>query len=271
MTDIVRKIILVALGLIWLTPVYLIVVNAAKTQGEYASTSPWQATGLTGLVDNVVAAWERGELGGAFTSTILYSVTGPIVAVLIGAAAGYAIVALQLRRGFMWFVLIFCSSIFPIQMLLMPLFFWYVDWHLYNTRWGLILIYAVISVSFSAFVMRNFFTGIAHQVFEAAVVDGASAWRIFWGIYLPLARPALIALFILQATGVWNDLLLGLTLTKSEEIRPLMASLAALTGNYGGSTAPILLAGGLIVSIPTVVLFLSTQRAFSRGLSLGQF
>ncbi|WP_426186144.1 carbohydrate ABC transporter permease [Microbacterium sp. TWP3-1-2b2] len=271
MSDTIRKSLLVLLGLIWLAPVYLIIVNAAKTQPQYAATSPWQATGFDGLFENVAAAWTRGDLSGAFTSTIIYSVVAPTLAVLIGAAAGFAIVALRLKHGFVWFVIIFCSTVFPIQMLLMPLFLWYADWDLYDTRWGLILVYAVTSVSFAAFVMRNFFTGIAHQVFEAAVVDGASSWRIFWRIYLPLARPALVALFILQATGVWNDLLLGLTLTKSEDIRPLMASLAALTGNYGGSTAPVLLAGGVIVSIPTVLLFLATQRAFSRGLSLGQF
>lgn len=271
MSDTIRKTLLVVLGLIWLAPVYLIIVNAAKTQPEYAATSPWQPASFAGLFDNIAAAWTRGELDGAFTSTIIYSIVSPTLAVLIGAAAGFAIVALRLKHGFTWFVVIFCSTVFPIQMLLMPLFLWYVDWDLYNTRWGLILIYAVTSVSFAAFVMRNFFTGIAHQVFEAAVVDGASAWRIFWRIYLPLSWPALVALFILQATGVWNDLLLGLTLTKTEDVRPLMASLAALQGNYGGATAPILLAGGLIVSIPTVVLFLSTQRAFSRGLSLGQF
>jgi len=141
----------------------------------------------------------------------------------------------------------------------------------YDTRAGLILIYAVTSLAFAAFVMRNFFAGIAYQVFEAATVDGASAWRIFWAIYLPLATPALVAIFILQATLVWNDLLLGLTLSRSEEIRPLMASLASLQGQYGGATAPILLAGGMIVSLPTIVLFLATQRAFRRGLSLGQF
>lgn len=271
MPGVIRRVVLVLIGLVWLAPTYLILVNAAKTQSEYAGTSPWQPAGITGLIENAAAAWERGELSGAFTSTALYALVSPLLSVIIGAAAGYAIVALRLRHGFAWFVVIFCSTVFPIQMLLSPLFIGYVRLDLYDTRWGMVLIYTVTSISFSAFVMRNFFTGIAHHLFEAAVIDGATTWRIFWRIYLPLARPALVAVFILQATAVWNDLLLGLTLTRSEEIRPLMASLAALQGNYGGSTAPILLAGGLIVSIPTVVLFLATQRVFRRGLSLGQF
>jgi len=198
-------------------------------------------------------------------------VVGPGLAVLVGAAAGFAIVALRLRHGFVWFVVIFAATVLPMQMLLMPLFIGYVETGLYDTRTGMILVYTVISVPFAAFVMRNFFTGIAHQVFEAAVMDGASAWRIFWRIYLPMSTSALVAVFILQATLIWNDLLLGLTLTQSAGTRPVMTALSALQSTYGGSTMPTVLAGGLLVSVPTVVLFLLTQRVFTRGLALGQF
>ncbi|MFI7275642.1 carbohydrate ABC transporter permease [Streptomyces sp. NPDC049879] len=266
-----RKAAVIVLGLVWLAPIYLMLVNAAKPEDTYVDSSAWVPADISGLWDNINTAWTRGHLSESFSATAVYSVTAPALSVLIGAAAGYAIVALRLRAGFLWLVVIFTSSVFPLQMLLMPLFTGYVDFDLYDTRLGMILIYTVVSVAFTSFVMRNFFSGIARQTFEAAIVDGASTWRIFWRIYLPMSTPALVALFILQATSVWNDLLLGLTLTRSEEVRPLMASLAALQGNYGGATMPVLLAGGLIVSIPTVLLFLFTQRFFARGLSLGQF
>lgn len=86
-----------------------------------------------------------------------------------------------------------------------------------------------------------------------------------------MSRPALFAVFILQSTFIWNDLLLGLVLTQSKDNRPIMALLTALQSTYGGSTMPVVLAGGLLVSIPTVALFLATQRTFTRGLALGQF
>src|SRR5690606_7690540 len=105
----------------------------------------------------------------------------------------------------------------------------------------------------------------------AAVMDGATTWRIFWRIYLPMSRSALVAVFILQATFVWNDLLLGLALSQSGDVRPLMTALTSMQSTYGGSQLPTVLAGGLLVSLPTVVLFLSTQRFFTRGLNLGQF
>lgn len=271
MADKVRKGSLVLIGLLWLTPIYLMIANSAKTDEQYGVVSVWQTVGLSGLFENMATAWDQGRISEGIVSTALYSIVSPGLAVVVGAAAGFAIVALRLKYGFLWFAVIFSSTVFPIQMVLMPLFIGYVELGIYDTRFGMILIYAVISVPFSAFVMRNFFSGIALQVFEAAVVDGASTWRIFWRIYLPMSGSALAAIFVLQATFIWNDLLLGLTLTQSTDTRPVMTALSALQSTYGGSTMPTVLAGGLIVSIPTVLLFLLTQRSFTRGLSLGQF
>lgn len=271
MTQILRKVLLVVLGFVWLLPLYLMLANAAKTDAEYGSTSVWQPAGVNGFVDNLLNAWDLGRISEGVASTALYSILSPLVAVVIGAMAGFAIVALRLKFGFVWFVAIFCSTVFPIQMVLMPLFVGYVQVGLFDTRTGMILIYMVISVPFSAFVMRNFFSGIARSVFEAAVVDGASTWRIFWRIYLPMSSSALLAVFILQSTFIWNDLLLGLSLSQSTDVRPVMTALSAMQSTYGGSTMPTVLAAGLLVSIPTLVLFLAAQRTFTRGLSLGQF
>ncbi|NED98730.1 carbohydrate ABC transporter permease [Phytoactinopolyspora halotolerans] len=271
MTKAIRPIVLGVLGLLWLAPVYLLIVNAAKLPADYSSAEVWKPAFGGALLDNMRDAWERADLSVTVLSTAIYSLTGPLIGVLIGAGVGFAIVALRLRHGFWWFVFVFGGTVFPIQMILMPLFVGYADAGLYDTRLGLILVYSVISVPFSAFVMRNFFSGIAHHVFEAAVMDGATTWRIFWRIYLPMSGSALVAIFILQATFIWNDLLLGLTLSQSDDVRPIMPALTSLQSTYGGSAMPVVLAGGLLVSIPTVLLFLATQRIFSRGLALGQF
>lgn len=267
----VRQVVLAIVGLIWLVPVYLLIANASKRPELFGNYSVWQPGDLGALVSNMADAWGRGRLSLGMLSTALYAIAAPALAVVIGAAAGFSIVALRLRKGFFWFVLIFASTVFPLQMILMPLFVGYAQTGLYNTRTGMILVYTVIATPFAAFVMRNFFSGIAHHVFEAALMDGASPWRIFWRIYLPMSGPALVAIFILQATFVWNDLLLGLTLSQDETVRPVIAALSALQSTYGGSAMSTVLAGGLLVSIPTVVLFLATQRIFTRGLALGQF
>jgi multiple sugar transport system permease protein len=266
----VRTGVLVVLGLVWLAPIYLLLVNASKAVDGYDAHHVWRPGGFA-LFANFGAAWSKAALGDTLVATTMYSVVAPLVAVLIGAAAGYAIVVLKLRYGFLWFVFIFGGTIFPLQMILMPLFSGYASSGLYDTRAGMIVVYTAISVPFSAFVMRNFFTGIARSVFEAAIVDGGGLFRIFRSIYLPMAGSALAAIFILQATFVWNDLLLGLTLSQSDSVRPIMPALTGLQSTYGGAALPTVLAGGLLVSLPTVILFLAAQRFFSRGLALGQF
>lgn len=262
--------VLVALGIIWLLPAYLLVVNAMKDPLTFTSTQSWIPTDFH-LFENVAAAFELSGLGSSVLSTLLYAIISPTIAVLVGAAAGFAIVALKLKHGFTWFVVIFGGSVFPLQMILLPLFDVYSRTGMFDTRVGMVIIYTVISIPFSAFVMRNFFTGVAHSTFEAAVLDGATTWKIFTRMYLPMASSALVAIFILQATFVWNDLLLGLTLSQSDAIRPIITTLSGMQSTYGGAQMSTVLAAAIIVSLPTVVLFLCTQKFFSKGLALGQY
>jgi multiple sugar transport system permease protein len=262
---------LAVLGLVWLIPVYLLLINAFKSTDAYDADKIWVPDKSFGLFANLREAWTSVGLGESIASTALYSVTGPALAVVIGAMAGYAIVVLRLRAGFWWFLLLFGGTVFPTQMLLIPLFLGYSWADLYDRRAGLVLVYTAVSIPLAAFVMRNFFTGIAYEMFEAARVEGASTWHIFRRIYFPLALPALGAVFILEFAFIWNDLLFGLTLSQSDPVRPVMTALSALSSAYAGSSVPVLLAAGLVMSLPTVAVFLTAQRMFARGLALGQF
>lgn len=270
MSRIIRTAVLIVFGFIWLLPVYLLLINAAKSPLTFTTKTAWVPTDFS-LFANMSEALDLSGLGDAVWSTLLYATVSPAIAVLVGAAAGFAIVALRLKHGFLWFVVIFGGTVFPLQMVLLPLFDGYSRVGLFDTQLGMIIVYTAISIPFAAFVMRNFFTGVAHNVFEAAVLDGATTWRIFTRLYLPMASSALVAIFILQATFVWNDLLLGLTLSQSDEVRPIVTTLAGMQSTYGGAQLSTVLAAGVLVSLPTVVLFLFTQKFFARGLALGQY
>jgi multiple sugar transport system permease protein len=267
----IRRGVLLVLGFLWLIPVYLLLVNASRPSTSFESGRIWVPDTEFGFFDNVKLAWESAGIGSTLVSTTLYSAVGPAVGVVLGAMAGYAVVVLRLRAGFWWFTFLFGGTIFPTQMLLIPLFLGYSSTDLYDRRTGMLLLYTAISVPLAAFVMRNFFTGVAYSLYEAARMDGASAWRIFWRVYLPLAVPALGAVAILNFTFVWNDLLFGLTLSQDENVRPMMTALSSLWSAYAGTTIPVALAAGLVMSLPTVVVFLVAQRLFARGLALGQF
>ncbi|MEU5881920.1 carbohydrate ABC transporter permease [Spirillospora sp. NPDC047279] len=269
--EVARRGVLVVLGLIWLFPTYLIVVNAIRPSDAYKPSEAMKPSGGFGFFDNVTQVWESTDILQSVGQTLLYAVVSPALAVLLGALAGYAIVVLRLKHGFAWFMLIYGGTIFPFQMLLVPLFVGYSKTPLYDTRMGMVLIHLAINIPFAALVMRNFFGGVATSIYEAARMDGASTLSVFFRIFLPVSWPALAAVFIFEFTFTWNDLLFGLTLTQSESARPVMAELAALTSDvYAGTPVPVALAAGLLVSLPTVVLFLATQRLFARGLSIAQ-
>ena len=117
--------------------------------------------------------------------------------------------------------------------------------------------------------MRGFFLSLPWDFQEAARIDGANDWQIFWRMMVPLARPPMLVLLLFQFTWIWNDLLFGLILTKSSEVRPIMPTLLGMQSIYGASDGPTIIAAVLIASLPMLALFLLLQRYFIQGLALG--
>jgi multiple sugar transport system permease protein len=144
----------------------------------------------------------------------------------------------------------------------------YTDTGLYDTWLGMALFYTAIAIPFCLFVLRGFFATIPTEMQDAARLDGAGDFRIYWRIFLPLARGPIAVLLLFQFTWIWNDLLFGLVLSTSDGVRPIMPSLLGMQGVYANSGPPIVLAGALIGSLPTLVLFLFLGRYLLRGLTL---
>ncbi|WP_308466095.1 carbohydrate ABC transporter permease [Rathayibacter soli] len=266
-----RYLVLSILGIVWLLPIYLLLANSSKSNAGFSGTQLWTTGNLGDFWANVVLVFTTTDVSAGFGVSAIYAIIAPVIAVILGACIGFAVIVLKLKHGFAWFFIVFCGTVFPIQMMLIPWFSFYANSGMYDTIVGMIIIYSIVALPFSAFVMRNFFAGIAETVFEASVVDGANMWQIFTRIYLPMSTSALVVVFILQATWVWNDFLLSLILTQSDA-RPLMPLLNALQSTQGGGPGyTVTLTAALLVSVPTAVLFLFTQKFFQKGLTLGQY
>ena len=130
----------VVLIVVWILPLYLVLANAATPSEEYAEKPIWALPTSFGLLENMVSAWRAANLGPSVFSTLLYAVVGAGAAVLVAALAAFAIIALRVRHGFAWFMLIYSGTIFPFQMYLGPLFDGYSKTGLYDTRMGLLLL-----------------------------------------------------------------------------------------------------------------------------------
>jgi multiple sugar transport system permease protein len=256
------------LTVFWLLPLVILMMNAVKSPQEYLLTSGISLPQSFHLFENLARAWAKG-LSSGFINSLIYGIVGSTAAVVLSALAAYGIVRLRIPRGLFWFLLIYSGTVFPFQMYLIPLFNVYLSTGMYDTRIGMIGFYVAITIPFCTFVMRGFFLTVPWQIQEAAALDGASSWTIFWRIMFPMARAPLILLVLIQFTWIWNDLLFGLVLTKSDEVRPIMVALVGMQGVYGATDGPSVIAATLIGSAPTLILFLALQRYFIRGLSLG--
>ncbi len=264
----VRHSVLIFLSIIWMLPVYLLLVNAFSDVAKYNATFSWVPKGFT-PIQNFQAAWKVADLTPGLISNIIYAGGGGAIAVLFAALAAFSIIILQPKYPMMWFWIIYGVNLIPFQMFLTPLFRMSASLGLYDTRLWLTIVYIGIAIPFAFFLARNHMLSIPYEIVEASRLDGASSFRIFFQIFLPLSWPALGAAFIFQFTWIWNDLLFGLTLTRSPEVRPLMTTLVTLVGQYQSIPAPVVLTTTLITSIPVMILFLAAQKLFVQALRSG--
>lgn len=256
------------LVIVWLIPLLITFMTALKTAKEAASSYPWEMPQGFALVENVKWAWNKGRLGQSFGQSVVYAGVGSAFAIALASLAAFSLAQLRPKRAFTWFLLIYAGTIFPFQMYLLPLFYLYQRTGLYDSRIGLTLFYTAIAIPFCLFVLRNQFTTIDYEIVEAAKLDGLSNFGIYRRIYMPLSLAAVAALFLFQFTWIWNDLLFGLTLAKSPDVRPIMAGLAGLRGTYSAANTPGVLAGALLASVPTLLIFIALGRYLLRGMTL---
>ncbi|MBF8807483.1 MAG: carbohydrate ABC transporter permease [Enterococcus lacertideformus] len=254
------------LGFLWIFPFSFALVNAMKSGSEYNQGNFWDFPKGIAISQSLDFIRERAPIGQGFTNSFLYGVLSALFAIFLSALAAYGLTKLDIKKPFLWFMIIYSGTIFPLQMYLIPVYRMFAKFGLYDTQLGLIIFYVAISIPFCTFVLRNFFSGLGDEQSEAARIDGANDFQIFYRIYLPMAKAPISALFLFQFSFVWNDLLFGLTFSKSENIRPIMPVLSQLNGPNGATTntPAVLLACG-VASIPTLLIYILLNKNFEKG------
>jgi len=261
---------IIVVTIAYLIPFYYLFVTVFKTTPEYAQKGVLELpSSLAPFLDNVAQAWTIAHLDQAGFSSFTYALCGAALAVAIAAAAAYGMTRLNLIGANGWFMVIFTGTLFPFQMYLVPLLFGYQRLGIINTWLGMLLLYTAICIPFPLLVLRNSFSGISREIDEAARIEGASEWRVFVSMILPNARGPLIALFLLQFTFIWNDLLFSSILANGIGVRSIMVALQSLQGTYSTLGPNVVITATLISSVPTVLLFIILKKYFMAGLQLG--
>ncbi|MEV8363636.1 carbohydrate ABC transporter permease [Streptomyces niveus] len=255
------------MSVLWLLPIALVLVTSIRTFDDIA------ANGLGGLphsftLDGFRQAWVDGGQQRALINSMLVTVPTVLITLTLASMAAFALsrYELPLRRTLL--LLMLGGNLLPPQILLIPVSRISESLGLYDTLYALIGVQIGFGVGFYVFVLYGFMRSLPVEIQQAAVIDGASPWQIYWRIVLPLTKPALAALSALSFTWIFNDLLWAITVLRTDSQMPITASLIGLQGQYV-SMWNVIAAGSVIAAAPTVLVFLRFQRHFVAGLNLG--
>lgn len=203
--------------------------------------------------------------GRYYLNSTLVSVTATLGQILISSLAAFAFARLRFRGRDTIFMLYLATLMIPFPVTLIPNFILMnrLDWY---DKYQALIVPALFSV-FSTFLLRQYYRGLPLELDEAARLDGASSFRVWWQIILPLSGPVLAALAIFVFQGVWNDFLWPLVVTNSETMRTIPVGLSTFVGQY--STAwGLLMAGSVIALLPVLVIYILAQKWFVQGITL---
>lgn len=251
-------------ALVWIAPVFLLVVTAMKSPAEFAHGDTF-ALPQTVQWSNFVRAWAAG-VQTYFLNSLLMTVIKVPVGVVIAALASFALVFMPMRGSRQMFGLFLVGLVVPIQMTLVPLTVLLRNLGLLDNLVGLFWLYLGFGLPFTILVLRGFMRTLPRELIEAAVIDGCSWFGVFRRVVLPLCRPALLALLIFDGISTWNEFILAQIFLRTDSNRTLPLGLMNFQTEF--STAYELLAAAQLITIaPLLIVYLIFQRHFVHGLA----
>ncbi|RME81882.1 MAG: carbohydrate ABC transporter permease [Caldilineae bacterium] len=213
-------------------------------------------------------AWTRGGLSHYLPNSFIITIPSLVLTLILSSLSAYALARFRFRGNRLFLYMYVGGMMLPFQVLLLPVFRLTDALGLYDTYWGLIAFHTAFQLGFCTFLLRNYMRTVPGEILEAARIDGCSELRIWAQIMMPLTLPAIAALATLEFTWIFNDYLLAIVLLRTDALKPVTAGLATLQGQYVTDWT-VIVAGALLATIPTVLVFLFLQRYFIEGLTLG--
>jgi raffinose/stachyose/melibiose transport system permease protein len=249
-------------------PLLWLFLSSLKTDPEF-TLNPMYALPESLHWQNYSDALTTGNMGTYFLNSVLTVFPSLFLILVLSLAAGFGL-EVMLWRGRNGVLLMFLAGIMvPLQMVLLPLFTVYFHLNLIDTRWALIITYTGFGLPLSVFLMAGFYKAIPREVLEAATMDGAGIYQIFYRVAVPMVANGLFTIGLVQFFFLWNDLLFSLTFISSDSLRTIQTGLYAFTGQYGAiSWGPTFAAISLAV-FPTLMLYLALNQRVMRGLAAG--
>lgn len=270
---------LIVISILWFLPLGWAVYTSLRPYADTGGNARgYFSIGGNYNFDNFSKAWTQAELPLHFLQTLLVVVPALILILLCASMVAVAVSRYSFRFNLLFLMLFTAGNLLPQQVVITPLFRLYLTLPMfaplsdngiwYDQLFGIVMIHLAFQLGFCTFVLSNYFKQIPKEINEAAVVDGASVWKTYRSVLLPLARPALAALATLEFTWIYNDFFWGYLLLRTGDKFPVTSALGNLQGQFFTDNN-LMAAGSLIVALPTLIVYFALQKHFVAGLTLG--
>ncbi len=270
---------LIVISAIWLFPLVMTIYTAFRPYGDTAGNERgYFSIGGAYNLDNFFNAATGMDLWLHLLQTMLVVVPAIFLILWFSSMIAVAVSRYSFKFNIALLMIFTAGNLLPQQVVITPLFRMYLALPLpkpfsdngiwYDQLFGIVMIHLAFQLGFCTFVLSNYFKQIPKELNEAAVVDGASLWKTYTSVLLPLARPALAALATLEFTWIYNDFFWARVLMQTGAKRPITSALSDLAGQFFTDNN-LIAAGAILVALPTVLVYVLLQRQFVRGLTLG--
>lgn len=260
----VGALVLNALGVI--LPMWLMFFSSFKTTPEIFA-SPF-ALPQSWSLENFANVWQSGRFDLYFRNSIFITLGAEVLIISFSAMAAYALGRYRFRLNNLIYLFFLAGLMFPAKLVLVPLFIQLREMGLINSHLGLILVYAAGGIPAAVFILTSFFRSLPSDLDNAARIDGASEFQVFWRVMLPLVRPQLAIVAIYTAIPIWNDFLLPLAFLQSPELKTVPQGLSVYFGEHATDYGP-LFAGLSMAAMPLILLYVVLSEQFIKGLTAG--
>lgn len=268
---------LIAMSVLWLIPLLWTVYTSLRPKSSTDKYGYWSLKGSFNL-DNFTTAWNQGGFSTYFVNSAIITIPAVILTIFLASMVAFAVSRFSWRFNITLLILFTAGNMLPPQAMAAPLYqmFKHISLPLsvsdsgnfLNTYYSVIMANVAFQLGFCTFVLSNYMKALPQDLTEAAMVDGASVWRQYRQIIMPLCRPALAALGTLEVIWIYNDFFWALLFIQRGDRLPITNGLNNLKGQYL-SDYNLIAAGATITVIPTLVIYLLLQRQFVAGLTLG--
>lgn len=262
------RLLIAVLLIVEVYPILWMLLGSFKTQSEFLNEPFWALPQSWDIV-NYIEVFTTGEFGKYIVNSVIAVFPSLAIILVFGTAAGFAL-EVMVWKGRGTVLLLFLAGIMvPAQMILLPLFTIYFRTNMTGTLWPLIITYVALGMPLTVFMMATFFRSVPREIFEASTLDGASIFRSFFSIGLPLVKNALFTIGLVQFFFLWNDLLIALTFTNSSDLRTIQVGLLNFTGEYGAVQYGPTFAAISVNVLGTLLIYVFLNQQVMKGLTAG--